>query len=190
MRCMTRLPLLLDDDLVVALAGLEGDQAMPGLLDPLGDVRLGALVAGLVFILDQATKLWLYHVVDIGARPPIAVTGFFDLMLVWNRGVSYGLFQQEGAIGPWVLVVLSLAAAVGLSIWLSRTTSGFVGVALGFAINTFWDGVPLGLAVGAAVVGIVVAATRNRDVFCQQSRSMCGRCRRPARPASGGDRRP
>lgn len=114
-------------------------------------VRLGALVAGLVFILDQATKLWLYHVVDIGARPPIAVTGFFDLMLVWNRGVSYGLFQQEGAIGPWVLVVLSLAAAVGLSIWLSRTTSGFVGVALGLII-----GGALGNAVDRAAYGAVL----------------------------------
>jgi H+/Cl- antiporter ClcA len=37
----------------------------------------------------------------------------------------------------------------------------FVGVALGFAIHTVWDGVPLALAVGAGVVGIVVAATRN-----------------------------
>ena len=37
----------------------------------------------------------------------------------------------------------------------------FVGVALGFAVHEAWDAVPLGLAVGAAVVGIVVAATRN-----------------------------
>jgi H+/Cl- antiporter ClcA len=37
----------------------------------------------------------------------------------------------------------------------------FVGVALGFAVHSFWDEVPLALAVGAAVVGIVVAATRN-----------------------------
>ncbi|MEZ0446622.1 ion channel protein [Cellulomonas sp. ICMP 17802] len=37
----------------------------------------------------------------------------------------------------------------------------FVGVALGFAVHTLWDAVPLALAVGAGVVGIVVAATRN-----------------------------
>ena len=43
---MTGLPGLLDDDLVVAVAGLERDQAMAGLLDPLGDVDLGALVRG------------------------------------------------------------------------------------------------------------------------------------------------
>ena len=37
----------------------------------------------------------------------------------------------------------------------------FVGVALGFAIHAVWDAVPLALAIGAAVVGIIVAATRN-----------------------------
>ena len=40
------LPRLLDDDLVVAVAGLEGDQPMAGLLDPLRDVGLGALIRG------------------------------------------------------------------------------------------------------------------------------------------------
>ena len=38
---------LLDDDLVVAVAGLESDQPMAGLLDPLGDVGPGALVRGI-----------------------------------------------------------------------------------------------------------------------------------------------
>jgi hypothetical protein len=43
-RCTAGLAPLLDDDLVVAVAGLEGDQAMPGLLDPPGDIGLRARV--------------------------------------------------------------------------------------------------------------------------------------------------
>jgi len=37
----------------------------------------------------------------------------------------------------------------------------FVGVALGFAVNTAWPSIPLPLAVGAATAGILVAATRS-----------------------------
>jgi signal peptidase II len=113
--------------------------------------RLGTLLAGLTFVADQASKLWLYHVVDIGARPPIAVTPFFDLTLVWNRGVSYGLFQQEGPIGPWVLVILSLAAAIGLGIWLRRIKTGLMAVAIGLII-----GGALGNAVDRAAYGAVL----------------------------------
>ncbi|MBS7702239.1 signal peptidase II [Chelatococcus asaccharovorans] len=117
----------------------------------LSPARLGAVLSILTFVVDQATKLWLYYVVDIGARPPIAVTPFFDLMLVWNRGVSYGLFQQEGPVGPWVLVILSLAAAVGLGIWLSRVNSRLMAVAIGLII-----GGALGNAVDRAAYGAVL----------------------------------
>ena len=117
----------------------------------LSPARLGTVLATLTFIVDQATKLWLYYVVDIGARPPIAVTPFFDLMLVWNRGVSYGLFQQEGPVGPWVLVILSLAAAIGLGIWLSRVNSRLMAVAIGLII-----GGALGNAVDRAAYGAVL----------------------------------
>lgn len=117
----------------------------------LSPARLGAVLAILTFVVDQATKLWLYYVVDIGARPPIAVTPFFDVMLVWNRGVSYGLFQQEGSVGPWVLVVLSLAAAIGLGIWLSRVNTRLMAVAIGLII-----GGALGNAVDRAAYGAVL----------------------------------
>ena len=117
----------------------------------LSPARLGAVLAFLTFVADQATKVWLYYVVDIGARPPIAVTPFFDLMLVWNRGVSYGLFQQEGPVGPWVLVILSLVAAVGLGIWLSRVNTRLMAVAIGLII-----GGALGNAVDRAAYGAVL----------------------------------
>jgi signal peptidase II len=30
-----------------------------------------------------------------------------DIVLAWNRGISYGLFQQGTDIGRWFLVVIS-----------------------------------------------------------------------------------
>ena len=55
----------------------------------------GLLAALLVFILDQASKWWLLEVVGIDRRPPIEVTPFFDLVMVWNTGISFGLFAEH-----------------------------------------------------------------------------------------------
>jgi signal peptidase II len=83
--------------------------------------RLFLLIAGLTFVLDQASKLYLYFVADIAAAQPIRLAPFFELILVWNRGVSYGMFQQHSELGRWALTLFSLAAAVGLSIWAWRS---------------------------------------------------------------------
>ncbi|HEX2727141.1 MAG TPA: signal peptidase II, partial [Beijerinckiaceae bacterium] len=54
---------------------------------------------------------------------------------VWNRGISYGLFQQHTEIGRWVLLGISIAAAVGLSLWMARTPSRFLAVSLGLIVG-------------------------------------------------------
>ena len=60
---------------------------------------LGLGVAAIVALLDQASKVWALHVYDLGARGSVTLTPFFDLVLVWNQGISYGLLPQEGALG-------------------------------------------------------------------------------------------
>src|SRR6478736_861 len=95
----------------------------------------GFSLALLTLVADQASKAYMLTVVRIGDRPPIRVAPFFDLTLVWNRGISYGLFQQHESAGQWALVVLSLVAAVVLSVWLVRTQVGVIAVALGLLIG-------------------------------------------------------
>jgi signal peptidase II len=87
--------------------------------------------AGLVFVLDQASKLYLYFVADIARNQPIAITSFFELILVWNRGISYGLFQQSTEMGRWVLIVFSIAAAIFLAVWAWRAGERLLALALG-----------------------------------------------------------
>lgn len=93
--------------------------------------RLGLVAFLTTLILDQASKLWLYLGTDLVLTQPWRLGPYAELVVVWNRGVSYGLFQQEGGIGRWLLVALSLAAAIGLSVWMSRTGSRLLGTALG-----------------------------------------------------------
>jgi signal peptidase II len=100
---------------------------------PLSRLGLAAALATAVF--DQASKLWLLYVLDIRARMPLRLTPFLDLVLVWNRGISYGLFQQEGPLGQWVLLAIKAAAVVLLWVWLARAASRLTALALGLIIG-------------------------------------------------------
>ena len=96
--------------------------------------RLGLAVAAAVLVLDQVTK-WV--ILDLVMDPPrvIEVTGFFNLVMVWNRGVSFGLLSNDSALGPWLLSAAALAISTGLAIWLYRATNGLLAVALGLVIG-------------------------------------------------------
>src|SRR5882724_5410568 len=96
--------------------------------------RLGLVVALAGAAIDQASKLWLIYVFDLAARAPVRLTPFLDLVLVWNKGISYGLFPQEGPVGKWVLVTLKIVAVVLLWVWLARTHTRLTAVSLGLII--------------------------------------------------------
>src|SRR5258708_33076235 len=93
--------------------------------------RLGLVVALAGAAIDQASKLWLIYVFDLGARMPVRLTPFLDLVLVWNKGISYGLFQQEGPVGKWVLLTLKIVAVALRWAWLARTQKRLTAGSLG-----------------------------------------------------------
>ncbi len=97
-------------------------------------MRIGLLAGGIVLILDHLTKWLIRDVVLDGARY-IEITGFFNLVEVWNRGVSFGLFASSS---PWTPVLLS-ALAIGISIvllvWLRKAETLLLSIALGIVIG-------------------------------------------------------
>jgi signal peptidase II len=96
---------------------------------------IGLAAALAVLALDQASKLWLLFGYGIAERGAVAVTPFFDLVLVWNKGISYGLFQQHTELGRWALLALKLIAAVLLWIWMARVPARWSAVSLGLIIG-------------------------------------------------------
>lgn len=112
--------------------------------------RVGIWAAILTFLVDQASKLWILFVVRLEDTGPWPILPFLDFVMVWNRGISYGLFQQSTDIGRWGLVVLSLAASVWLSLWLRKSTRPFESISLGLII-----GGALGNAVDRIAYGAV-----------------------------------
>jgi signal peptidase II len=98
-------------------------------------LALGLLVAAGMVVLDQAVKLWLLFGLDLETRAPIRVTPFLDLVAVWNTGISYGLFPQNGPVGQLLLLGFKAAAVALLSVWLSRAGTRLTAVALGLIIG-------------------------------------------------------
>jgi len=96
---------------------------------------LGLLVAVAVCLIDQAVKVWLLDIVDLGNTGPLPLMPFVALVLTWNTGISYGLFPQQGPTGAWLLLGFRAAAVVLLWVWLARTPSRLTALALGLIIG-------------------------------------------------------
>jgi len=97
-----------------------------------------ALGAGSAFsaaAIDQLFKVWMIGVFDAGAVHKIMLAPFFDLVLVWNRGISYGLLKQESDAGRWALVAFSFIAVFALAYWLANVHSRFPAIAIGLIIG-------------------------------------------------------
>jgi signal peptidase II len=110
---------------------------MAGLKIPLWGSRsgLGLGIALLVVLLDQAHTAWMLYVYDIGAKGSVALTPFFDLVLVWNQGISYGLLQQHSGIGRLALILFAFVASIALTVWLARITTPVAAAAVGLIIG-------------------------------------------------------
>ena len=96
--------------------------------------KAGALISIGVFAADQLSKWWIVD--KLMATPQaIEVTSFFNVVMVWNRGVSFGFFGAGGDATRWILSALSMAVVVGLCIWMVRAQKMVVGAALGLVIG-------------------------------------------------------
>ena len=95
----------------------------------------GIIAAVAVLILDQASKVWLLFVFDIGHRGAVRVTPFFDLVLAWNVGISFGWFQNDSQIAQISLMVIKAVAVIVLAIWMARSRTLIATLALGLIIG-------------------------------------------------------
>jgi signal peptidase II len=91
----------------------------------------GLVVAILVVLADQASKSWIFELVSRHEPPFIPITSFFNLVKVWNTGVSFGLFQDETSLRSLILIGVAVVVMFWLAIWLWRSRSSLAAVALG-----------------------------------------------------------
>jgi signal peptidase II len=124
------------------MEGVGGDSVSP---------RPGIIAAVATLLIDQASKLWLLYVFDLGHRGKVRVTPFFDLELAWNIGISFGWLQNDSQFVQFGLLAVKALAVVALAIWMARSRTLLAIVALGLII-----GGAIGNAIDRLAYGAVV----------------------------------
>jgi signal peptidase II len=107
-------------------------------------MRPGLILAAVIIVFDQLSKWW---VVEKLMRPEgvwetpfyspnrLEILPVFDLVMAWNRGVSFGIFNNDGSWNAIALSVLSVAISLGLLAWMKKAQSRLVVLALGGIIG-------------------------------------------------------
>ena len=96
-------------------------------------LRLGLGIAAAALALDQIVKTMV--VAYFGGVPGgIEITSFFNFVMVWNRGVSFGILGGV-APPPWLLAAVAGGVAIGLAIWLARVAERRLAVGIGLLIG-------------------------------------------------------
>ena len=100
--------------------------------------ELGLIAAAMALVADQGSKLFMLHVLGFAHMGPgqaIPVLPFFNLVMVWNPGISYGLFPASSAFGKAALIGVSIVAVIGLTWWLWNSTSRVLTTGFGLIIG-------------------------------------------------------
>ena len=106
---------------------------------------VGLVFALLAFLGDQGFKLMMLGIFDMASWPyrRIEIAPFFDIVLAWNRGISYGWFAQHSEAGRWALIGVTSLISVGLWLWLARQRrplpAAAIGLILGGAVANIFD---------------------------------------------------
>jgi len=98
----------------------------------------GLASAAIALALDQGSKLlllYVFHFIEKSGGEAVPVLPFFNLVMVWNPGVSYGLFPAHGPLGTALLAVFSLGAVGALSWWLWSARRKVLAIGLGLVIG-------------------------------------------------------
>ncbi len=95
----------------------------------------GLTLAALAMAADQAHKYWMIEIYAIGEKGRVAVTPFFDLVMVWNRGVSFGQFAQESDAGRYILIGASALITAALIVWIANAQTRFIAASIALIVG-------------------------------------------------------
>ena len=101
----------------------------------------GLLLAAITVVFDQFTKALVLAFLE--PYQAVEWAPFLSCVLVFNTGISFGLFAGETALLRWVLIGLALAVSVLLASWLYKEkrlrVASALGLILGGAIGNVVD---------------------------------------------------
>ncbi|HES76127.1 MAG TPA: lipoprotein signal peptidase [bacterium] len=100
--------------------------------------RNGLLIALVVIVLDQITKLWAASALSYST--PIPIFPGFNLTLLYNKGAAFSFLGDAGGWQRWFFLALALGVSGWLVLWLRRLGE-----------HERWMGLSLSLLIGGAL---------------------------------------
>jgi signal peptidase II len=102
-------------------------------------VRRSIAIAAMIFVVDQATKHAVLYGLDFLSLPQhearIEILPFLDFVMVWNLGVSYGLFPASTPFLRWLLVAVAALMSAVLGWWMTRVRDPVLSAALALMLG-------------------------------------------------------
>jgi signal peptidase II len=103
---------------------------------PKGLPAFGFAIAVFVFVADQISKHVILRVADLDVVGQIQVLDpWFNLSMVWNRGVSFGLFQADSDWQRYILIAVSLLISGFLAVWMMKAERRLQALSFGMIIG-------------------------------------------------------
>lgn len=95
---------------------------------------IGIIVATIAAVLDQISKALVFGYMSEQSNI-IEIAPFFNLVIAWNTGVSFSMFNNLGNAGVYILSGFALIVAIFLLYWLKNEKSRYMQIALGLVIG-------------------------------------------------------
>jgi signal peptidase II len=113
--------------------------------------RLSLPIILTILGLDQLSKWWILDVIMQPVERVVEVTPFFNLVLTWNKGVTFGMLVHDADLMPYVLSAIAVVIILILVRWLMRSPSRMATIALSLIIGGALGNVIDRLRFGAVV---------------------------------------
>jgi signal peptidase II len=116
----------------------------------------GLLIATTIVIIDQISKYLVVNIIRAiilktnGIHTHIRKTFFLNIVLVWNRGISFGMFNNDGFISIILLpFVLLITIYVLYNLWKTKSLLSMIyfSLIIGGAIGNILDRIVYGAVV-------------------------------------------
>ena len=96
--------------------------------------RKAFFIAFALLVADQLSKEWLLDML-YSRGEAIPLLPFFKLVMVWNQGVSFGLFAGDSMWHQAMLIAVAVVIIGFLLVWLWQTPRMFTAIAIGSVIG-------------------------------------------------------
>ena len=107
-------------------------------------MRIAAITAAVIFVLDQLSKYAIVQGLNLIERGVIDVLPpLLTFRMAWNRGINFGLFAHDAEIMRWVLIAVALVISGWVWLWIRREGAGR------------WAQISAGLLVGGALGNVI-----------------------------------